>query len=72
VGILPHKFGSVKWKNPLQSWYKINWDVAIDSSNGRIGVCFSRNCDSGSDSCLSYIVFEGDSLQVVNALKEEG
>jgi hypothetical protein len=30
--------GPLKWKFSSQYWYKVNWNVAIDSTNRRIGV----------------------------------
>jgi ribonuclease HI len=28
----------IKWMAPTQGWYKANWDVAIDKSQGRVGI----------------------------------
>jgi hypothetical protein len=28
----------VKWRSPPPGWVKVNWDVAVDKSNGRIGL----------------------------------
>ena len=28
----------IKWMAPTHGWYKVNWDVAIDKSQGRVGI----------------------------------
>jgi hypothetical protein len=36
-----------KWEAPTNGWYKANWDVALDSSSGRMGIGVIIRDDKG-------------------------
>jgi hypothetical protein len=48
------------------------WEFVFQETVTVEAIAASYAAEFSRDLGLSYIVFEGDSLQVVNALKEEG